>query len=132
MNDYCYIELYKDKNILVVQKNHGVYVIPDRHKTVNPLIDILRNDYGEIYVTHRLDAGTGGLMVFARNKFAHRHLSMQFEKSCVTKYYIAITLNNIFSQSFMLPIAKSNHGKYNINFTSGKKSYYIFLSAFFK
>lgn len=120
MDKYGYIEIYKDKNILAVQKNHGIYVIPDRKNTVTPLIDILRQDYGEIYITHRLDAGTGGLMVFARNKYAHRYLSMQFEKSAVDKCYIAITEHNIFAQSLMLPIAKANHGKFNINFKSGK------------
>ena len=122
MNEYSYIEIYKDKNILAVQKNHGIYVIPDRKNTVTPLIDILWHDYGEVYVTHRLDAGTGGLMIFARNKTAHRHISLQFEKSSVTKYYIAVTENKIVPQSLMLPIAKSNHGKYSINFKSGKKA----------
>ena len=48
MNEYSYIEIYKDKNILAVQKNHGVYVIPDRQNSVTPLIDILRQDYGEV------------------------------------------------------------------------------------
>lgn len=122
MNCFYYTEIYKDKNILVVQKNHGVYVIPDRNNTVTPLIDLLRQHYGEMYVTHRLDAGTGGLMVFARNKSAHRDLSMQFEKSTVNKYYIAVTQSNIFAQTLMLPIAKSNHGKYAINFKSGKNA----------
>ena len=105
-----------------MQKNHGVYVIPDRQNTVTPLIDILRDNYGEVYVTHRLDAGTGGLMIFARNKYAHRHISMQFEKSSVIKYYIALTAGKIFPQSLMLPLAKSNHGKYAVNFKSGKKA----------
>ena len=101
---YIKIKIYQQ-----CRKNHGIHVIPDRKNTVTPLIDILRHDYGEVYVTHRLDAGTGGLMIFARNKSAHRHLSMQFEKSAVTKYYIAVTENKIVPQSLMLPIAKSNH-----------------------
>ena len=45
MEEYSDIEIYKDKNILAVQKNHGVYVIPDRQNTVTPLIDILRDNY---------------------------------------------------------------------------------------
>lgn len=122
MENYSYIEIYKDKNILVVQKNHGVHVIPDRNNSVTPLIDILRGDYGNVFVTHRLDAGTGGLMIFALNKYAHRHISMQFEKSAVIKYYLAVTKNKISDQTLMLPIAKSNHGKYSINFKSGKKA----------
>ena len=34
----------------------------------------------------------------------------------------AVTENKIFPQSLMLPLAKSNHGKYSINFKSGKKA----------
>lgn len=118
-----YKELYIDDNYLVIFKEHGVYVINDRHMEHTPLIDVLRKDYGsEIYVCHRLDAGTAGVMIFARNKKAHSYISKLFEENKVNKYYIAVTCNKILSQTLMLPIAKNNHGKYSINFKSGKKA----------
>lgn len=118
-----YKELYIDDNYLVIFKEHGVYVINDRHMEHTPLIDVLRKDYGsEIYVCHRLDAGTAGVMIFARNKKAHSYISKLFEENKVNKYYIAVTGNKILSQTLMLPIAKKNHGKYSINFKSGKKA----------
>lgn len=118
-----YKELYIDDNYLVIFKEHGVYVINDRHMEHTPLIDVLRKDYGsEIYVCHRLDAGTAGVMIFARNKKAHSYISKLFEENKVNKYYIAVTCNKILSQTLMLPIAKKNHGKYSINFKSGKKA----------
>ena len=127
---FMYKEIYIDENYLVIFKEHGVYVINDRNMEHTPLIDILRKDYGgEIYVCHRLDAGTAGVMVFARNKKAHSYISILFEENKVQKYYIAITSKPVFSQTLMLPIAKKNHGKYSINFKSGKKAVTSFYNA---
>lgn len=124
-----YKEIYIDENYLIIFKEHGLYVIKDRHNLHNPLIDILRQYYGEnIFVCHRLDAGTAGLMVFARNKKAHSYISKLFEENKVQKYYIAVTSAPIYSQTLMLPIAKKNHGKYGINFKSGKKAVTSFIS----
>ncbi len=123
MENFIYEPIYIDNNYIVLNKNHMVYVIPDRNNTVTPLIDILRNDYGSnVLVCHRLDAGTSGVMVFARNKKSHQYLSQLFEKNLVIKHYAAVTTSHIYNQTLMLPIAKSNHGKYNINFKSGKKA----------
>lgn len=127
---FMYKEIYIDENYLVIFKEHGVYVINDRNMEHTPLIDILRKDYGsQIYVCHRLDAGTAGVMVFARNKKAHSYISKLFEENNVQKYYIAITLKPVFSQTLMLPIAKKNHGRYSINFKSGKKAVTSFYNA---
>lgn len=118
-----YKEIYIDENYLVIFKEHGVYVINDRNMQHTPLIDILRKEYGsQIYVCHRLDAGTSGLMIFARNKNAHTYISKLFEENKVQKYYLAVASAAIYNQTVMLPIAKKNHGKYSINFKSGKKA----------
>lgn len=127
---FMYKEIYIDENYLVIFKEHGVYVINDRNMEHTPLIDILRKDYGsQIYVCHRLDAGTAGVMVFARNKKAHSYISKLFEENKVQKYYLAITANPVASQTLMLPIAKKNHGRYSINFKSGKKAVTSFYNV---
>lgn len=121
--DLIYKEIYKDNNYLIIYKEHGIYVINDRQMQHTPLIDILRKEYGsQIYVCHRLDAGTSGLMIFARNKNAHTYISKLFEENKVQKYYLAVASAAIYNQTVMLPIAKKNHGKYSINFKSGKKA----------
>ncbi len=122
MDNFIYKTLYIDENYIVVAKNHCVYVIPDRHSSAIPLIDILRKDYGSVFVCHRLDFGTSGVMIFARNTYSHKYLSYLFENNKVHKYYAAVASARIFNQTLMLPIGKSNHGKYSINFKSGKKA----------
>ncbi len=49
----------------------------------------MRRTYPEILLVHRLDHPTSGLMVFARNAKAQRHLGLQFEKRQLKKSYIA-------------------------------------------
>ena len=83
--------LHEDIDVVVVNKPHGLLSIPDRFKHDEPNIRrILEEKYGKIFVVHRLDKDTSGVMVFARNAEAHRSLSMQFEHHTIEKIYLAI------------------------------------------
>ncbi len=117
--------LYEDDDIVVVNKSHGLLVIPDRYDENLPTLKgLLSEKYGKILVVHRLDYGTGGVMVFARNELSHKKLCFQFENGGVRKLYYAIC-RGIFPTDLtcLLPISKVNyHGKYKINFKSGRKS----------
>lgn len=117
--------IHEDDDIIVLDKAHGVLVIEDRYDQDIPCLrGILRDIYGKIFVVHRLDSGTGGLMVFAKNEQTHRKLSVQFEKGGVEKEYYALVEGRFDSPiTCMLPISKVNyHGKYKINFKSGRNA----------
>ena len=43
-----------------------------------------------MFVVHRIDRDTSGLVCYARNEAAHRHLSIQFTKHTVRKLYQAV------------------------------------------
>jgi 23S rRNA pseudouridine955/2504/2580 synthase/23S rRNA pseudouridine1911/1915/1917 synthase len=84
--------IYQDDNIIVVNKPSGILVIPDQHtdesKTV---VGILKKELGQkVWVVHRIDRDTTGVLVFAKNAASHRNLSMQFENSQVSKKYTAL------------------------------------------
>ena len=51
---------------------------------------MLESKYRKVWVVHRLDKITSGVMVFARTPEAHRELSRQFEWHEVEKVYHAI------------------------------------------
>jgi RluA family pseudouridine synthase len=53
---------------------------------------MLEEEYGRIWIVHRLDKTTSGAMVFARTAAAHRSLNMQFEKHEAQKIYHAIVV----------------------------------------
>jgi 23S rRNA pseudouridine1911/1915/1917 synthase len=87
----AYTLLHADADMLVIEKASGVLSIPDRFgKQQNSMAELLEADYGEIFIVHRLDRETSGVMVYARNADAHRHLSQQFEHHTADKYYLAL------------------------------------------
>jgi RluA family pseudouridine synthase len=83
--------LYKDEHLLVVNKPAGLSVLPEGWEPDAPyLVKTLEEEYGKIWVIHRIDKITSGIVVFALTAEAHRSLNIQFEKRQVEKKYHAI------------------------------------------
>lgn len=83
--------LFADEHVLVIDKPAGIPVLPDGWEPDSPfLLKTLEPEYGRLWVVHRLDRLTSGVLLFARSAEAHRGLSMQFEKRQVEKVYHAI------------------------------------------
>jgi 23S rRNA pseudouridine1911/1915/1917 synthase len=58
-------------------------------------------------IVHRLDRGTSGLMVVAKNDLAHRELARQFEDREVEKEYVALAWGEVHSgRRIDLPIGR--------------------------
>ena len=66
--------IYEDEHIIVVTKPAGLLTIPDRFGNKESLVAALQLKYGKVFIVHRLDRETSGILVFARNEAAHRHL----------------------------------------------------------
>ena len=79
--------LYEDPFLLIVGKPAGLLTIPDRLGNKDNLQSALERQFGKVFVVHRLDRETSGILCFARTEAAHRHLSMQFEHHTADKYY---------------------------------------------
>ncbi len=82
--------IYADEALLVVDKPAGLLTIADRFGSAHHLHRILERDYGKLWVVHRLDRETSGVLCFARTEEAHRHLSLQFEHHTADKFYLAL------------------------------------------
>ncbi len=83
--------LFSDAHLLVIDKPAGVPVLPDGWQPDAPyLVKMLEADFGKLWVVHRLDKVTSGVMVFARNAEAHRALNGQFERHEAHKVYHAL------------------------------------------
>jgi len=124
--------VYEDESIVVLDKPHGLLVTEDRYdKNIHYLKKMLSEYYGKIFVVHRLDKGTGGLIVFAKDKDAHRFLCSEFEKGEVGKGYLCIVKGKFENAvTCMLPLAaRAQRGKYKINFKSGRKAVTSFYPA---
>src|SRR5512135_2928524 len=87
--------LYEDEHLLVVDKPAGLPVLPDGWEEDAPyLVKALEEQYGRIFIVHRLDKITSGVMVFARDAETHRALNIQFENREAEKVYHAIVEGN--------------------------------------
>jgi 23S rRNA pseudouridine955/2504/2580 synthase/23S rRNA pseudouridine1911/1915/1917 synthase len=82
--------LYEDEAVLMVNKPAGLLTIADRFGNADNLHEWLERRHGRVFVVHRLDRETSGVLCFARTEEAHRHLSLQFEHHTVDKFYLAL------------------------------------------
>ncbi len=85
--------LWEDADYVAVNKPAGILTIPDRYNAEIPnLLAYLRTQYDNIYVTHRIDKDTSGVVIFAKNEAAHAHLNQQFEEHTVQKTYLTLVI----------------------------------------
>jgi RluA family pseudouridine synthase len=83
--------LFSDDSVLVVAKPAGLSVLTEGWDRGAPyLVNMLEQRYSKVWVVHRLDKNTSGVMVFALTAEAHRNLNLQFERHQVEKKYHAI------------------------------------------
>ncbi len=94
--------LYEDDDLLVLNKPAGLVVHPGAGHRDGTLSHALMAHCGSLSViggverpglVHRLDKGTSGLMVIAKNDETHFNLSAQFKAHVVKKTYFAIVKN---------------------------------------
>ena len=83
--------IYIDDDLLIADKPNGLTVIPERFNATKPCLQsILEEKNAKLWVVHRIDRETTGLVCFARNEAAHKNLSKQFETREVRKFYKVI------------------------------------------
>jgi len=91
--------IYQDPDVVVLDKPAGMVVHPAAGHSGGTLVNALLHHVkdlsgigGELRpgIVHRLDRGTSGVMVVAKNDHAHQELSRQFSHREVDKEYIAL------------------------------------------
>jgi 23S rRNA pseudouridine1911/1915/1917 synthase len=91
--------IYQDEDVVVLDKPAGMVVHPAAGHSSGTLVNALLHHVtdlsgigGELRpgIVHRLDRGTSGVMVVAKNDRAHQELSRQFSEREVEKEYIAL------------------------------------------
>ena len=84
--------LAEGRGWIAVDKPAGVVVVPARDEDPEGCLRrIVERERGEsLWVVHRLDRGTSGVVLFARNPEAHRALCAAFEHGRIEKTYLAV------------------------------------------
>ena len=96
--------LYEDDDLLVVVKPAGMVVHPAAGHSTGTLVNALLGRGGPWSsaggaerpgIVHRLDRGTSGLMLVARNDQAHRALAAQLADRTLSRTYLAIVRGTV-------------------------------------
>ncbi|HHY83250.1 MAG TPA: RluA family pseudouridine synthase [Clostridiales bacterium] len=110
--------VYEDSDIAVINKPQGMVVHPAAGNYTGTLVnallyhcDELSGINGEIRpgIVHRIDKDTSGLLVIAKNDYAHRILSEQIQKKEASRIYLAVVHDNVKSDrgTICAPIGRS-------------------------
>jgi len=93
--------VFEDKDILVLNKPKGMVVHPGAGNNEDTLVNALLFKYkknlsdvnGSLRpgIVHRIDKETSGLLVVAKNNFAHSNLGNQFSKHTIKRKYLCLS-----------------------------------------
>ena len=112
--------VYEDEDLLVINKPPGMVVHPSPGHHSGTLVHALlgrggswSSAGGEMRpgIVHRLDKGTSGLIVVARNDASHRALSSQLSDRTLSRTYLAIALGRFISDAGELEGPIGRHPK---------------------
>ncbi len=105
--------LFENEDVLVIDKPSGVTVHPaagEKSRTVVELFD------KPLFVVHRLDKGTSGVMILAKNESTAEFLKKQFAYRKVQKEYLALVVGDITDDQGVieLDLTRSENTRGNI------------------
>jgi 23S rRNA pseudouridine955/2504/2580 synthase/23S rRNA pseudouridine1911/1915/1917 synthase len=103
----------ENENWVALNKPSGLLSIPDRKGIEISLKVLLKEKYGNIFTVHRLDKDTSGLIIFAKNEIAHKHLSLQFENRQTKKIYQGLVIGSPMEKKGSITYPLTEHPALN-------------------
>jgi tRNA pseudouridine32 synthase/23S rRNA pseudouridine746 synthase len=103
--------LFEDEYLLAINKPSGLLSLSGKNPLNKDSVHYrLVQQYPDIRLTHRLDLGTSGIMILAKNKVVNANLSKQFQARSVIKRYVSILAGTVLDNEGLidLPIAKDS------------------------
>jgi len=126
--------VYQDQDLAVINKPTGLVVHPAPGNYQHTLVNALLNHFKDLSdvnpqrpgIVHRLDKETSGLLVIAKNNFAHLSLAGQFAKHTIKRKYLALVKGKMeFDEDIIeLPIGRHPFKRTNTSVGFSKKSRY--------
>jgi 23S rRNA pseudouridine1911/1915/1917 synthase len=113
--------IFENDDFIAINKPAGLLSIPDREGKDVSLKSQLKEKYGAIFTVHRLDRGTSGIIVFAKNENTHKYLSRIFEERDVEKIYTGIVRGNLAEQKGSIEVPIMEHPGKNGMMVTNKK-----------
>lgn len=111
--------VYQDGDLLVVNKPKGMVVHPAAGNYSGTLVNALMYHCGDSLsgingimrpgIVHRIDKNTSGLLMVAKNDFAHNKLARQIKEHSFTREYEAVVYGNFKSDSGVIDAPIGRH-----------------------
>lgn len=110
--------IYEDSWLIVINKPAGLVIHPAPGHASGTLVHGLLHRCSGLSgvggvmrpgIVHRLDKDTSGLLVVAKNDFAHNSLSSQFKEGGISKKYIALVHGIVPGEKGEIDLAISRH-----------------------
>ncbi len=119
--------VFEDESLLAIDKPAHLLVLPDRYNASLPhLLGIVRQHRAQIYVIHRIDKETSGIILLGKTAEAHAALNRDFRLRDVKKTYLALVKGTPPGPKgvITLPLAASrkHKGRMMVDESSGKET----------
>ena len=128
--------VHEDNDLLIINKPAGIVIHPGAGNYDNTIVNALIKYCGKNLssigdelrpgIVHRLDKDTSGLVVVAKNNFAHEYLSNQFSKHSVKRKYQLLVWGKLRPQSGIIKTlikrSDKNRQLMEVGMTKGKKA----------
>ena len=118
--------LHEDNDIIVIEKDAGLLSIAsakeNRYTAFRLLSDYMQsvNPKNRIFIVHRLDRDTSGVMIFAKNKMVQKKLQDSWDETVKERTYVALvegrvqnngTITSYLSEDKTLKMRSSNNAE---------------------
>jgi 23S rRNA pseudouridine1911/1915/1917 synthase len=100
--------VFEDSQVVVIDKPAGVSSVPYEAREQGTAIDLIRDAWRRqgrpataqaLFVVHRIDKETSGLLVYAKTKGAERALATQFRAHAVARRYLCVAHGDVRAQT---------------------------------
>lgn len=125
--------MYEDKYLIIINKPSGILTISRDNRNDKNLYDEVKeyvkkqNPKNKIFIVHRLDKDTSGLIIFAKNEKVKRILQTNWTK--VKRYYYAV-VNGIVKENNHLENYLLETKTHNVIITKDKKKGILAITNF--
>lgn len=87
--------IFENESLIAFNKPSGMLSIPDRFDATKMCIkNLAEAKFGKLFVIHRIDKDTSGLILFAKTEEAHKYMSSLFQGRDIDKFYMALVQGN--------------------------------------
>jgi 23S rRNA pseudouridine1911/1915/1917 synthase len=90
---------FEDAHVVVIEKPSGISSVPYERKETGTAMDLVRATWRHggkratatpLYIVHRIDKDTSGLLCFAKTRLAERALHQVFQRHTADRFYLAV------------------------------------------